>query len=166
MARKQHGNRDLPLYTWHHDVIVPNGHPLAQKENVSLADLAEYPIVTYHEGFTGRTNIDRRFAEAGLVPDVVLSAIDADVIKTYVKIGLGIGIVAAMAFDPEADDSLSVLNVSSLFVPNTTRLALRRGVYLRRYAHALIEQLIPRLTEAKINDALRHDAAMSEDYTI
>ena len=77
-----------------------------------------------------------------------------------------IGIVAAMAFDPEADDSLSVLNVSSLFVPNTTRLALRRGVYLRRYAHALIEQLIPRLTEAKINDALRHDAAMSEDYTI
>ena len=156
----------FPFYTWHHDVIVPNGHPLAQKENVSLADLAEYPIVTYHEGFTGRTNIDRRFAEAGLVPDVVLSAIDADVIKTYVKIGLGIGIVAAMAFDPEADDSLSVLNVSSLFVPNTTRLALRRGVYLRRYAHALIEQLIPRLTEAKINDALRHDAAMSEDYTI
>ena len=141
----------FPYYTWHHAVIVPVGHPLTELENITLADIAEYPIVTYHEGFTGRTNIDRRFAEEGLLPDIVLSAIDADVIKTYVDIGLGIGIIASMAYNPERDGNLVRLDVPHLFVPNTTRLAVRRGVYLRSYAYDLIQKLVPGLTEQRIS---------------
>ena len=121
----------FPFYTWQHAVVVPQGHPLAQSETLTLADLAEYPIVTYHEGFTGRTNIDRSFAQAGLAPDIVLSAIDADVIKTYVDVGLGIGIVAAMAYHAERDSNLVLLDIPGLFSPNTTRLGVRRGVFLR-----------------------------------
>jgi len=156
----------FPYYTWHHAVIVPNGHPLESLGKITLADLAEYPIVTYHEGFTGRANIDRRFAEAGLAPDIVLSAIDADVIKTYVGIGLGVGIVAAMAFDRERDDHLTLIEQTDLFVPNTTRLALRRGVYLRRYAYALIAKLVPGLTEERIGELLRQPASVGEDFSI
>ncbi|WP_319244641.1 CysB family HTH-type transcriptional regulator [uncultured Propionivibrio sp.] len=156
----------FPYYTWHHAVIVPKGHPLESLGKITLADLAEYPIVTYHEGFTGRANIDRRFAEAGLAPDIVLSAIDADVIKTYVGIGLGVGIVAAMAFDRERDDHLTLIEQPDLFVPNTTRLALRRGVYLRRYAYALIAKLVPGLTEERIGELLRQTASVGEDFSI
>ena len=156
----------FPFYTWHHAVVVPRDHPLASQRNVTLADLAEYPIITYHEGFTGRASIDRRFADEGLAPDIVLSAIDADVIKTYVEVGLGIGIVAAMAYDPERDTNLVRLKLPHLFVPNTTRLALRRGVYLRSYAYALIGQLIPALTEEKIAEAMRKDTFVGEDFTI
>lgn len=156
----------FPYYTWHHAVIVPKGHPLTKLETITLAHLAEYPVVTYHEGFTGRTNIDRCFSEAGQAPDVVLSAIDADVIKTYVGIGLGIGIVAAMAFDPERDGNLELIDCTNLFVPNTTRLALRRGVYLRRYVHAFIEQLVPGLSEARISEALKQESITGEDFSI
>ncbi|SDI12154.1 CysB family HTH-type transcriptional regulator [Propionivibrio dicarboxylicus] len=156
----------FPYYTWHHAVIVPKGHPLESLDKITLADLAEYPIVTYHEGFTGRANIDRRFAEAGLAPDIVLSAIDADVIKTYVGIGLGVGIVAAMAFDRERDGHLTLIEQPDLFVPNTTRLALRRGVYLRRYAYALIAKLVPGLTEERIGELLRQPASGGEDFSI
>ena len=156
----------FPYYTWHHAVIVPRGHPLTEREDITLADIAEYPIVTYHEGFTGRTNIDRRFAEAGLVPDIVLSAIDADVIKTYVDIGLGIGIIASMAYNPERDGNLVRLDVPHLFVPNTTRLAVRRGVYLRSYAYDLIQKLVPGLTEQKISEILGREAVAGEDYVI
>jgi len=156
----------FPYYHWHHAVIVPRGHPLTELENITLADIAEYPIVTYHEGFTGRTNIDRRFAEEGLVPDIVLSAIDADVIKTYVDIGLGIGIIASMAYNPERDGNLALLNVPRLFVPNTTRLAVRRGVYLRSYAYDLIQKLVPGLTEQKIGEILGREPVAGEDYVI
>jgi len=156
----------FPYYTWHHAVIVPRGHPLTELGNITLADIAEYPIITYHEGFTGRTNIDRRFAEAGLVPDIVLSAIDADVIKTYVDIGLGIGIIASMAYHPERDGNLVRLDVPHLFVPNTTRLAVRRGVYLRSYAYDLIQKLVPGLTERKISEILGKPAVAGEDYVI
>lgn len=156
----------FPYYTWHHAVIVPRGHPLAELENITLADIAEYPIVTYHEGFTGRANIDRRFAEEGLLPDIVLSAIDADVIKTYVDIGLGIGIIASMAYNPERDGNLVRLEVPNLFAPNTTRLAVRRGVYLRSYAYDLIQKLVPGLTEQKIGEMLRREPVAGEDYVI
>ena len=156
----------FPYYTWHHAVIVPRGHPLTELDNITLADIAEYPIVTYHEGFTGRTNIDRRFAEEGLVPDIVLSAIDADVIKTYVDIGLGIGIIASMAYNPDRDGNLVRLDVPHLFVPNTTRLAVRRGVYLRSYAYDLIQKLVPGLTEQKISEILRKELVAGEDYVI
>ncbi|MDR3213164.1 MAG: CysB family HTH-type transcriptional regulator [Azoarcus sp.] len=156
----------FPYYTWHHAIIAPRGHPLTKLENITLADIAEYPIVTYNEGFTGRSNIDRCFAEAGLVPDTVLSAIDADVIKTYVDIGLGIGIIASMAYHPERDSSLVRFDVPKLFVPNTTRLAIRRGVYLRSYAYALIEKLVPGLSEHKINEILRNESAAGLDFSI
>lgn len=144
----------FPCYTWSHALIVPQGHPLTQVAELSLADIADYPIITYHEGFTGRTNIDRSFAEAGLAPDIVLSAIDADVIKTYVDIGLGIGIVASMAYNPERDGNLALLDLPGLFEPNITRLALRRGIYLRSYAYAFIHKLVPGLTEEKIKESL------------
>ena len=156
----------FPYYTWHHAVIVPRGHPLTELDHITLADIAEYPIVTYHEGFTGRTNIDRRFADEGLVPDIVLSAIDADVIKTYVDIGLGIGIIASMAYNPDRDGNLVRLDVPHLFVPNTTRLAVRRGVYLRSYAYDLIQKLVPGLTEQKISEILRKELVAGEDYVI
>ena len=156
----------FPYYTWHHAVIVPQGHPLIELATITLADLADYPIVTYHEGFTGRTNIDRSFADAGLVPDIVLSAIDADVIKTYVDVGLGIGIVASMAYHPERDSNLVLLEVPDLFLANTTRLAVRRGVYLRKYAYDLIQKLVPGLTEERISEALRKETGVGEDFVI
>lgn len=147
----------FPCYTWSHALIVPQGHPLTGLSKITLADIADYPIITYHEGFTGRTNIDRSFTEAGLVPDIVLSAIDADVIKTYVDVGLGIGIVASMAYNPERDGNLVRLDVPGLFAENTTRLALRRGIYLRSYAYEFIHKLVPGLTEEKIAESLRKD---------
>lgn len=150
----------FPCYSWHHALIVPQGHPLTQVAEPTLAAIAEYPIVTYHDGFTGRANIDRSFAEAGVVPDIVLSAIDADVIKTYVDIGLGIGIVASMAYHPERDANLVRLDLPGLFGENTTRLALRRGVYLRSYAYAFIDALVPGLSEEKIGERLRRDAVL------
>ncbi|MEI7612263.1 MAG: CysB family HTH-type transcriptional regulator [Betaproteobacteria bacterium] len=156
----------FPYYTWQHALVVPQGHPLTQLATISLADIAEYPIITYHEGFTGRTNIDRRFADAGLVPDIVLSAIDADVIKTYVDVGLGIGIVASMAYNPERDGNLVRIDLPGLFVPNTTRLALRRGVYLRSYAYAFIQQLVPGLSEEKISEILAKETLASGDFSI
>lgn len=150
----------FPCYTWSHAVVVPKGHPLTQLKELTLTDIAEYPIITYHEGFTGRTNIDQSFAEAGLLPDIVLSAIDADVIKTYVDVGLGIGIVASMAYHPERDSNLVRLNVAGLFAPNTTRLALRRGVYLRTFAYDFIQALVPELTADVIDATLRKESEL------
>ena len=155
----------FPCFTWHHALIVPRAHPLAALDTIRLEDIAEHPIVTYQEGFTGRANIDRRFADAGLAPDIVLSAIDADVIKTYVDIGLGVGIIASMAYHPERDAGLIRLNVPDLFVPNTTHLAIRRGAYLRRYAYGLIQKLVPELTEQKMLQIQRGEAS-GEDFVI
>ncbi len=145
----------FPFYSWHHAVIVPHGHPLLQVENLTLEAISEYPIITYHEGFTGRTHIDKAFADAGVVPDIVLSAIDADVIKTYVELDLGVGIVASMAFDPEKDRCLTLIPVPHLFPESTTRLAVRRGTYLRSYAHAFIEKVCPDLGEDNLKAALQ-----------
>lgn len=145
----------FPFYSWHHAVIVPHGHPLLQVENLTLEAISEYPIITYHEGFTGRTHIDKAFADAGVVPDIVLSAIDADVIKTYVELDLGVGIVASMAFDPAKDRSLTLIPVPHLFPESTTRLAVRRGTYLRSYAHAFIEKVCPDLGEDNLKAALQ-----------
>jgi len=133
----------FPYYSWHHTVIVPKGHPLEQiplqGRPLTLEAIADYPVVTYHEGFTGRSGIDLAFAEAGLSPDIVMSALDADVIKTYVELGLGVGIVASMAVVPERDIALARLPSAHLFAPNTTHIAVRRGHYLRGYAYRFIE---------------------------
>ena len=117
----------FPYYSWHHAVIVPQGHPLIACTALNLSDLAAYPIVTYHEGLTGRARIDQAFSAAGQQPDIVLSALDADVIKTYVELGMGIGIIASMAFNPARDQDLALLPSSHLFGGNTTYIALRRG---------------------------------------
>jgi LysR family cys regulon transcriptional activator len=140
----------FPAYTWHHAVIVPDDHPLAVSPRLTLEAIAEFPIVTYHEGFTGRGHIDSVFAKAGLVPDIVLSAIDADVIKTYVELGLGIGIVAAMAFDARRDAGLKLLPADHLFAENVTRIGIRSGTYLRDYAYRFVELLAPALDRVEI----------------
>ena len=144
----------LPAYQWSHAIIVPPDHPLAGSARVRLEDLARVPIVTYSSEFTGRSHIDQAFATRGLSLDVVLTAIDSDVIKTYVELGLGVGIIAAMAFDPERDRNLRLLDASHLFPRNTTRVAVRRGVLLRGYAYDFIELFAPRLTRKAIEQAL------------
>ena len=149
----------FPFYDWHHAVVVPDSHPLASLPGpLTLATLAEYPLITYHEGYTGRPRIDATFAQAGLVPDIVMAALDADVIKTYVEVGLGVGIVAAMAFDPARDIGLRRLDASHLFERNTTRIAVRRGHYLRGYAYRFLEDCSSALTPAVVKEALDDSA--------
>ncbi|HWH83323.1 MAG TPA: CysB family HTH-type transcriptional regulator [Burkholderiaceae bacterium] len=144
----------FPFYDWHHSVVVPDGHALTRLKALTLEALAQHPLITYHAGYTGRPRIDATFAEAGLVPDVVMSALDADVIKTYVEVGLGVGIIASMAFDAARDQGLTSLDAAHLFPANTTRIAVRRGHYLRGYAYRFIEECSPALTAAVVKDAL------------
>jgi LysR family cys regulon transcriptional activator len=144
----------FPYYSWHHAVVVPVGHPLEKVKSLTLEALAAYPIVTYHEGLTGRAKIDQPFADAGITPDIVMSALDADVIKTYVELGMGIGIIASMAFNPVKDTDLRLLKCDHLFESNTTYIALRRGHYLRSFAYRFIELCSPKLTEAVIRAGL------------
>ncbi|PXX50596.1 MULTISPECIES: CysB family HTH-type transcriptional regulator [Aquitalea] len=143
----------FPYYGWYHSVIAPPEHPLHQQA-LSLETLAEYPIVTYHQGFTGRAQIDRAFARAGLVPDIVMSALDADVIKTYVELELAVGIVASMAVDPQRDQAVKVVAGEPLFGQQTTRIAIRRGHYLRSYAYRFIELCSAALDESTVRSAL------------
>ncbi|MDR1854621.1 MAG: CysB family HTH-type transcriptional regulator [Azoarcus sp.] len=148
----------FPYFSWRHAVIVPAGHPLATVKPLTLADVAEYPIITYHEGFTGRARVDEAFAAEGLSPEVVMSALDADVIKAYVGLGLGIGILAAMAFDAGRDRDIVLLEESAhLFRENTTRIAVRRGQYLRGFAYRFIELCSPELTEEHVAASLTAD---------
>ncbi|MBS0232364.1 MAG: CysB family HTH-type transcriptional regulator [Proteobacteria bacterium] len=137
----------FPYYSWHHGVIVPKGHALETTVPLTLEKIAEWPIITYSEGFTGRPTIDATFADARLAPDIVMAALDADVIKTYVEIGLGVGIVASMAFDKERDVNLSLLDADHLFPQSTSRIAVRRGRFLREFAYRFIELCAPELTE-------------------
>ena len=145
----------FPFYSWHHAVVVPEGHPLDKSKKLKLEEIAEYPIVTYHEGFTGRKLIDETFSNAHLSPDIVMSALDADVIKTYVELGLGIGIIASMAYQTDRDTHLKLLSSDHLFASNTTRIAVRKGHYLRGYAYKFIELCVPSLTEAEVKAALK-----------
>lgn len=137
----------FPYYNWHHAVIVPKGHELANEKELSLEVISRYPIITYHEGFTGRALIEKAFAAENILPDIVMSALDADVIKSYVELGLGIGIIASIAFDKNRDNGLEMLNADHLFPENLTRIAVRRGHLLRRFAYHFIELCSPELTE-------------------
>ena len=145
----------LPCYQWSHLVVVPRGHPLLDDESMILARLGEWPLITYDPSFTGRTKIDHAFARAGVVPNVVLTAVDSDVIKTYVELGLGVGIIAEMAFDPARDVALVALPVSHLFATNTTRLGIRRGNWLRRIDFDFIELFAPLLSRSVVTATLR-----------
>ena len=152
----------LPGYTWSHCVVVPPKHPLLKIGPLTLESLAKYPIVTYDAAFTGRTHIDAAFASAGQAVDIVLSAIDADVIKTYVELGLGVGIIAAMAFDAKRDLKLRALECAHLFRSNTTRVAVKRGSLLRGYAYEFIELFAPALNRKLIERALAGEGELYE----
>ncbi|KFI22052.1 HTH-type transcriptional regulator CysB [Nitrosococcus oceani] len=145
----------LPCYEWNRSVVVPPAHPLLACRPLTLEAVAKYPIITYVFGFTGRSKLDNAFASKNLVPNVILTATDADVIKTYLHLGLGIGIIASMAFDPDQDAPLKAIDASHLFEPSTTHLGIRRGAYLRGYIYAFIELFSPQLTR-QIVDAAVH----------
>ena len=145
----------LPCYRWNRSVIVRKDHPLAEVKKPTLRAIAEYPIVTYVFGFTGRSKLDQAFDNASLRPRVVFTATDADVIKTYVRLGMGIGIIATMAYDKKLDTDLLALDAGHLFAPSTTKIGFRRGVYLRRFMFEFIERFAPHLTEEVTTKAMQ-----------
>ncbi|MBN0987159.1 HTH-type transcriptional regulator CysB [Amphritea pacifica] len=136
----------MPCYRWNRSVVVPKDHPLAQVSRLTLQDVAQYPIVTYVFGFTGRSKLDDAFSREGLEPKVVFTAVDSDVIKTYVRLGLGVGIIATMAFDAQQDQDLVCLDASHLFEYSTTKIGFRKGTFLRGYMYDFIQQFAPHLT--------------------
>ncbi len=142
----------LPCYRWNRSVIVPKGHKLAAKGVLSLTDVASHPIVTYVFGFTGRSKLDEAFRREGLDAKVVFTATDADVIKTYVRLGLGIGIIADMAYDPEQDEDLVRMDASHLFAPSTTMIGFRRGTFLRGFMYDFMELFAPHLSRELVDD--------------
>ena len=145
----------LPCYEWQHVLVVPARHPLAAVDRPTLAQVAQEPLITYHSSFSGRSRIDAAFAKARLKPSIALEAIDADVIKTYVRLGMGVGIVAEMAVRDDAPGGdLAWRPVGHLFGPNTSRVAFKRGAYLRHFVFAFAELLSERMTRALIERAL------------
>ncbi|WP_423679065.1 MULTISPECIES: CysB family HTH-type transcriptional regulator [unclassified Undibacterium] len=144
----------FPCYEWNHVIVVPEGHPLLRKETLTLDDLANYPLITYDVGFTGRGHIDAAFVDAGLRTDIVLTAMDSDVIQQYVALGLGVGIVASMAIETNRTNGLRTIAADHLFTPNVTRLAVRRGAYLRTYTYDFIRQFAPALSKEDIRKAI------------
>lgn len=140
----------FPYLRWSHAVIVPKGHPLANGKPLTLDAVADHPIVTYDAAFTGRSRIDATFAKAELSPDIVLEALDSDVIKTYVELGLGIGIITSIAYDPVRDAGLTLLDATHLFESSVSRIAVRRGRTQRDFTYRFIELLGPELTESKV----------------
>lgn len=144
----------LPCYHWNRSIVVPNNHPLAQCSKISLEDVAKHPLVTYVFGFTGRSRLDDAFRCRGLEPKVVFTATDADVIKTYVRLGLGIGIIAHMAFDPQADSDLVAIDASHLFEQSTTQLGFRKGTFMRSFMYNFMETFAPHLTRDRVDAAI------------
>ncbi len=148
----------FPCYEWNHVVVVPDGHPLLAHAELSLEDLAQYPLITYDVGFTGRGHIDDAFRRAGLRTDIVLTAMDSDVIQQYVSLGLGVGLVASMAIESGNENQraqgLRTISASHLFQSNVTRLAVRRGAYLRAYTYDFIQKFAPNLDREDIRLAL------------
>ncbi len=149
----------MPCYSWEHVLIVPQDHPLGQltssaAKKFSLADLAQHPIITYERSFSGRTAIDQAFSENNIHPDIVLEAIDADVIKTYVEMGMGVGIIAGVAYDPRRDRGLVGIPVGRLFGTHTTRVAVKSGVFLRDYIFTFLELIAPTLDKAAIRETV------------
>jgi len=157
----------LPCYRWTHVVVAQPGHPLAAEaatgRPLTLARLAQFPLITYESGYTGRSHIDEAFGREGLKADVVLSAMDADVIKTYVELGIGVGIIASVAFDELRDAHLVAVEARHLFATNTTRVAIKRGAYLRGYVFDFIRTFAPTLTPELVQRALGSPAGQRFD---
>lgn len=145
----------LPCYQWNRSVIVPPGHELLAEQPLTLEAIARYPIITYDFAFTGRSQMNKAFELRGLTPNVVLTAIDADVIKAYVELGLGIGVIASMAFDARRDAGLRAIDTSHLFESSTTRIGFRRGAFLRRYVFDFIELFAPQFKRETIEAAVK-----------
>lgn len=166
---QREGLVSLPCYEWQHAVVMPAGHPLMQLERVSLEDLARVPLVLYHPSFSGRTRVDHAFAQRQLKPQIVLEAIDADVIKTYVRLGLGVGIVAESAVrdDPPGGD-LASRPLGHLFGQNVTRIAFKRGAYLRNFVYAFAELTSSGLSRALIDRAMtaKDGESRHDDYQL
>jgi LysR family cys regulon transcriptional activator len=152
----------LPCYQWNRCVVVPPGHALLQEQPLTLEAVARHPIITYDSAFTGRSRVNKAFERRNLTPNVVLTAIDADVIKTYVELGLGVGILATMAFDATKDTNLRAIDASHLFESSTTRIGLRRGGYLRRYVYDFIELFAPQLKRETIEKAMKGSGSKYE----
>lgn len=152
----------LPCYQWEHVVVVPPDHPLLQSKNLTLEEIASNPLITYDAAFTGRSKIDHAFGLRNLKPDIVLEAIDADVIKTYVELGMGVGIIAGIAFDAERDRGLRALPAGHLFGTNVSRVALKQGAYLRGYVYTFIELLAPTLNRKLISQVMEGEKDMYE----
>jgi LysR family transcriptional regulator, cys regulon transcriptional activator len=146
----------LPCYQWNRCVVVPHGHPLTREEPLTLEKIASYPVVTYDFSFAGGSMVNRIFAEHGLTLNVALTAIDSDVIKTYVELGLGVGLLAQMAFNSERDRNLAMLDASHLFPASTTHLGIRRDAYLRGYQYDFIHTIAPHLDRDAVDAAFRH----------
>lgn len=144
----------LPCYHWNRSVIVNKAHPLAKKGSIDIHDIAKYPLVTYVFGFTGRSELDQAFERAGLTPKIVFTATDADVIKTYVRLGVGIGVIASMAVNEELDDDLVKIDASHLFKYSTTKIGFRKGSFLRSYMYDFIERFAPHLTKPMVEQAM------------
>lgn len=144
----------LPCYHWNRAIVVPPGHPLTEKARVTINDLAEYPLVTYTFGFTGRSELDSAFNQAGLTPKIVFTATDADVIKTYVRLGLGIGVIASMAIDPVTETDLVKIDVSDIFTYSTTKIGFRSSSFLRTYMYDFIQRFAPHLTRDVVDAAI------------
>ena len=144
----------LPCFQWEHMVVVPAEHALLKSKSITLEEIAAYPLVTYDAAFAGRNKIDQAFARRHLKPDVVLEAIDADVIKTYVELGMGVGIIAGLAFNAARDPNLRAIPAGHLFGMNLSRIALKEGAYLRGYVYTFIELLSPNLSRKMVEQAL------------
>ncbi|MDA9004024.1 HTH-type transcriptional regulator CysB, partial [bacterium] len=153
----------MPCYRWNRSVVVPKNHPLCQVNELTLEDIAKYSLVTYVFGFTGRSKLDEAFMERGLTPKVVFTAADADVIKTYVRLGLGIGIIASQSFDANADSDLVALDTSHLFKPSITKIGFRRGTFIRGFMYEFIEDFAPHLTKATVENAYACTSKMELD---
>lgn len=152
----------LPCYQWEHVVVVPPDHPLLQSRSLTLEEIAANPLITYDSAFSGRSKIDHAFSLRQLKPDVVLEAIDADVIKTYVELGMGVGIIAGIAFDAERDRGLRAIPAGHLFGTNVSRVALKQGAYLRGYVYTFIELLAPTLNRKLIAQVMEGEKDMYE----
>lgn len=144
----------MPCYRWNRTVVVPEGHPLTQIPTLTLEAIAQYPIVTYVFGFTGRSKLDDAFSSHGLEPKVVFTAADADVIKTYVRLGMGVGIIAHMAVDPVLDKGLVTLDASHLFESSVTRIGFRKGTFLRGFMYDFMRGFAPHLTRELVDQAV------------
>ena len=154
----------MPCYRWNRAILLPKNHPLTQVSQLTLEDVAKFPIVTYVFGFTGRSKLDEAFINKGLSPKVVFTAADADVIKTYVKLGLGIGIVAKMAYDPVQDEDLVAVDASHLFDYSVTSIGFRRGTFLRGFMYDFIEMFAPHLSKEIVEETYyRHNRAEAEE---